>query len=361
VALAVHNSALRRLWGWVNTSSAIGEQQQADVSKCLAKMEAVLSLGVGLHDQVLSNPTFPWAKHWARGSNTLELAVGALISCGGGSVVPALRIIKAVIESWPQALPWKDRVGEGVDEPQLGLPFNHPTRSDVALFVNASHDLLEIVARAVVRLAQHDEQNGASATFGAQLKSCLDFLQAFAHYNDAFVIPQSIVQRLWTAVLDRGGRQEEMNALLTFVENLVVRGPAAGLFSSGPSSTGAERAAVERRSLCSLDTIKWTFTSLLCDVDGFVAAPCYGAPALACTEKLFRWLNAELGCLHEIQSNSFSITKPCSELFGTEVFYTIVLRCQSDDVAESAVRTLTWLPQRLCASLLAAGELVAVR
>ena len=223
-ALHVHGQVLERLWCLVDMDAS--DRPRIDtvvIDRCMGKMEGILNLGVSPLDAQLAHPDFPWSMHWKRCEAVIRRAIQA--SVANRSTVPALRILQSFIASWPLTL---NKVAPGLPI-QPGLPFDHPTASHLASYLNESQDIIKIVAEAIGQLKrQFAEQtkglvtecisssSGGVARVGKflalpadvqtkmnealigqsqigyteQLARCLDFIHAFARFSDDFTIPQ---------------------------------------------------------------------------------------------------------------------------------------------------------------------------
>eukprot|EP01038_Epipyxis_sp_PR26KG_P010058 gene10058-13518_t len=384
----IYHKSLAQLWQWLSDGSSVSENV---VSRCLEKFENIVELGTS-YLSALGEPNFPWAMHWYRMKNVVELSINSIKQ--GTSIVASLKIIQLCMQSWP----FKTTVAVSNVKNVRNLPFNNPSRSEFVNFLEAQYTVMPILTQAITRLKRsvdqtiHQNKNinvlelkimGSRHTYKEELDKCLDFFHIYVKSSDSLFIPQGTIEDVWNAIIISNPLVvEECDSVISFCSKIVVKTVDSSSSNDNDSTSAINNSmsslsekiitGSRRNAVCSRETIEWVFIHLMCEnissdsnrmVNSFIRSPHYNLKAFNCFEKWFRWLNAECGFIIESRDKNspFIIETNPSKLIGFEFLPDLILNCQLDVVASNAVKFLSSFPQYLSLKLQKSDEIFAFR
>lgn len=349
----IHHESLLLLWRWIEDDSGLSNSA---VEKCFQQIELVFDIGISFIEAGRT-AHFPWAMQYHRLRKITKLCISNIR--GGRSVVPALKVIHLVLSSWPFKLSGKsvlkDKAGEGGAGKVDFLPFDNPSRMDLARYLERKNEVIQAVTTAVVTLKKtfnhiaaqtsndprlvkgldrvsfsdpdeiaqlittkthadlNDLQLGARMGYKDQLDKFLDFIHLFVRCSDSLSVPVETIRGVFQAVVYSPITAQEVDSVISFCTRVIIKvldtsnsngstADGGSVQTSGSSTNGScvsngeqLQLAARRSTVASRGTILWCFHNLLCDgqQQGFLQSPFFSSKALICVDKWFRWLNSD--------------------------------------------------------------------
>jgi hypothetical protein len=417
----VYLKTTTKLWNWLEDKFKTSE---AVISQCILKLEKILEVGIS-SSVALNDESFSWAMHWFRMKILVYLAVDAIVS--GSSLIHALRILNICVSTWPykqSTLTAKAKIQEFLifcypsradlvqfleSRYQITVVITKAIidlKTNFVDYVSTKYSTQKINSQTAID--SEITLNNCRHTYKEQVTKLLEFLHSFVNCDDDLSISKEIVSDIWNCIVCHNiTTQQECDACISFLSKLIWKpfstnhsnNNSNGYISnnnailpseqtidtnnscsiintsnisiaepSSPPPATVSSVYKARNCACDRQTIEWIFVNLLSNPSStsFIRSRFYSLKAFNCTEKWFKWLNAEYNNISESsdlnnKSIPFIINVSPSSLIGISAFEEIILHCEYDNVANNAVKFLTSFPQYLSQALKASGEIYLFR
>lgn len=331
--LEIHSLVADILWTTASeTSSACNDIKVL----CMAKLENLVDLGVALN-AALEDNCFPWAMQWYRVQDLIRKAVHSLVS--QSSVIPGVKVLQAFLYSWPIKKP------SVLGDVASAVPFQ-PMRFGVADFIISKYDAYSVATDCIVRLREQAQLSNGSVLsyqmdYSHQLELLLDFVYNLFRSSEKTLLPINELFRLWDLMVTNATNVDEFDSVVLLFGKIATR---IGDNLDIELNRSEEKLQSTREQLLEI------YTQLICDKagSGFFKSDYFSLRTLTRTvEKWFRWINGELGLLVESKDAAkvVAIKVDLSTLQGIDIFLSIVLSCDDDDVASCCVNFIISLIQ----------------
>lgn len=368
VVQQLHQSALKLLWKWIKTETAV---EFAIASLCVEKLEAIVELGTS-HQQAMGNQFFPWNMQWIRLKPMIDLAIDALRN--HTTIVPSLKFVQSFLYAWPVIMPLLPTISDKVSGNGEQLPFL-PIRSSAADFIVQEFSIYDLIADNIKffksSLLKHLAMSSTETSKSRGIKLCssrynytdeldilVENLYMLIKNVESVEFPRTAISTLWDNLILNARLLDEFDTGLNFIGKLTslnVNKTSQEIYSNVAdkvvidlTSDSSALPPATQASFNYKDDLDWIFTSIICGEPGHgcITSPFFQLRSFRNIEKWYRYINAEKGLLKiGKDSKVVHISDDPSRLLGTPIFERICFECLFDNVAAACVSTISTLLQ----------------